>query len=79
MEQLDDLVRDIQADAKRIRLLNILGRQLELFITGGQPDLDNLLISLKAEALVSDDEYCELESTFALDKVSSLTSREVNV
>jgi len=39
MEELDVLVRNIQADAKRIRLLDILDQQFRLLITG-KPDLD---------------------------------------
>ena len=76
-EQLDNLVRDIRADEKYIRLLDILGYQLELFVKGGQPDLDCLLTSLKSEALVSDDEYSELKSAFALDMVIPLKSHRI--
>ena len=70
MKQLDVLVRDIQADAIQICLLDILGQQL-----GFEPDLDCLLSSLKAEALVSEEEYKELTLTFALETVSSPTYR----
>jgi hypothetical protein len=70
MKQLNVLVRDIQADVKRIRLFDILGQQL-----GFEPDLDCLLSSLKAEALVSEEEYRELTLTFTLETVSSLTYR----
>jgi hypothetical protein len=39
MEQLDVMIKEIQADSKRMRLLQILGQQLELLINEGQPDL----------------------------------------
>ena len=76
-EDLDKLVRDIRADEKCIRLFGILGHQLELFVTGGRPDLNCLLTSLKSEALVSEDEYGKLKSTFALDMVIPPKSREI--
>lgn len=70
MGQLDVMIRDIQADSKRIRLLQILSQQLELLINEGLPDLDSLFASLKAESLVSEDEYRELRVAFALEAVS---------
>ena len=63
--ELDVLVGNIRADAKRIRLLDILGQQLRLLIT----DLDSLLSSLKAEALVSEEDCGDLKLTFALETV----------
>lgn len=79
-DELDVLVRGIQADAKRIRLLDLLGRQLEVLINTGQPDLTCLLASLKAEALVSEEDWEELKSTFALDCVCRpLTHHEVTL
>ena len=68
MGQLDTLVSSIQADSKRVRLLDILGKQLGLLING-EPDLSCLLSSLKAEALVSEGDYGELKLAFALEKV----------
>jgi hypothetical protein len=53
-----------------MQLLQILGRQLELLINEGQPDLDSLLTSLKTEGLVSGEEYGELRATFAQEAVS---------
>jgi hypothetical protein len=73
-EKQDVLVRGIQADEKRIRLLDILGQQLELLING-QPDLNCLLDSLKAEDLVSEEDYRELKLNFPLETVSPLTYR----
>jgi hypothetical protein len=70
MEQLDVMIKDIQADSKRIRLLQILGQQLELLINEGQPDPDALFASLKTEILVSGEEYGELRATFSLQAVS---------
>jgi hypothetical protein len=72
MEQLDVLIKDIQADPKRVRLLQILGHQLELLINEGRPDLHFLYTSLRAETVVSEEEYSELMTTFALEDVSYL-------
>jgi hypothetical protein len=70
VEQLDIMVRDIQADSKRMRLLQILGQQLELLINEGRSDPDSLFTSLKTEALMSEEEYRELKSIFIMDTVS---------
>ncbi len=72
MEELDVLVGNIRADAKRLRLLDILDQQLRLLITD-KPDLDSLLSSLKAEALVSEEDCWDLKLTFALEAVRPLT------
>ena len=73
MEQLDLMIGDVQTDPKRMRLLHILGRQLELMINEGCPALHSLYDSLKKENLVSDEEFRELRLTFALRliKISS--------
>lgn len=68
-EQLDSMIKDIQADSKRVRLFEILGQQLELLINKGQPDLHSLYTSLKAETLVSEEELRELRAIFALESV----------
>lgn len=70
MEQLDIMIKDIQADSKRMGLLQILGQQLELLINEGRPDLHSLLTSLEAGLLVSEEEYRELRATFSLEAVS---------
>jgi hypothetical protein len=70
LESLDILIRDIQADPKRVRLLQILGHQLELLINEGRPDLHSLYTSLKAETIVSEEECRELSAIFALEAVS---------
>lgn len=64
------MISDVQADQKRMRLLHILGRQLELMINEGHPDLHALYDSLKEEKLVSEEEFRELRLTYALDAVS---------
>jgi hypothetical protein len=69
-EQLHDLTKSIQADSKRIRLLHILGRQLELMINKGRPDLHSLYGSLPGKKLVSKGELQKLRLNFALDVVS---------
>ena len=63
------MIEDIQADSKCIRLFQILGQQLELLINEGRPDLHSLFNSLKAETLVSEEEYGELRATFTLEAV----------
>jgi hypothetical protein len=64
------MIQDIKTDLKRIRLLEILGQQLELLVHQGKPNLHSMLTSLKAEALVSEEECKELAITFALEEVS---------
>jgi hypothetical protein len=64
--ELDALIGDIQADAEWMRVLHILGEQFVLLINKGKPDLDIFLGSLKAEALISEDEYEELKTAFAV-------------
>ena len=77
IDQLNVLIRDIQADDKQVRLLNILGQQFELLINRGQVDLDCLFASLQAEGLVSEEEVNELKPTFALEAVRLHAHREV--
>jgi hypothetical protein len=76
MKYLDVMIKDIQADSKRMRLLYILGQQLERLINEGQPDLDFLFASLQIETLVSEEEYGKLRATFALEAVSLLLRRK---
>jgi len=54
MEQLEVLIKNIQEDPRRVRLLGILGQQLELLINSGQPDIAQLFTLLKEKALVSE-------------------------
>ena len=81
MEQLDVLVRDIRADTKRIRLLDLLGRPRSLrptarVINKRGTTRPRLLACFMAEALVSEEDHGELKSAFALDCVCrSLTHR----
>lgn len=69
-EQLDRLIRDIQADERRMTLLRILGPQLEQLVCKGRPDLHALYDGLCQERLVSQREMQDLRETFALDSVS---------
>ena len=73
---LDVMIKDVQADSKWMRLLHILGQQLELLINEGRPDLASLFASLQTETLVSEQEYGELRATFALEAVSPSLRRE---
>ena len=77
VNQLNVLIRDIQADDKQVRLLNVLGQQFELLINRGRVDLDCLFASLQAEGLVSAEKVNELKSTFALEAVRLHSHREV--
>jgi hypothetical protein len=70
------MIRNIRADTKQIRLLDVLSGQLKSLVDEGQPDLDSLLTSLKSENLVSGAEYDYLKSKY-LDTVSLLLYREV--
>ncbi|KAK5401667.1 hypothetical protein LTR06_011031 [Exophiala xenobiotica] len=66
-KQLDELIRNIQADPRRMQLLGILGTQLERLVCKGQPDLHALYDELRQEQLVSRDELECLRVTFPLD------------
>jgi hypothetical protein len=71
-EQLEGLIKDVQADPRRVRLLRILGQQLELLVNSGQPDITRLFTSLREEALVSEVEYEELKVAFFSEAVRFL-------
>ena len=70
-EQLDILIKSIQADPRRMKLLQILEPQLEQLVHKGQPDLHALYEALWREELVSQRELQDLQGTFALDSVSA--------
>jgi hypothetical protein len=70
VEQLEIIIENSQSDPNYLRLLQILGEQLELLINEGRPDLHSLLTSLEAAALVSEEECRELRAAFALEAVS---------
>ncbi|KAL2846621.1 hypothetical protein BJY01DRAFT_234522 [Aspergillus pseudoustus] len=67
MNQLDDLIQSIQADPQHIKLLQILGPQLERLVNIGSPDFRVFLTSLKEEGLILEDEARELQATFPLE------------
>jgi hypothetical protein len=69
-KQLDNLIKDTKANLNYMQLLQILGQQLEVLINKGKPDLNTLFTSLRAETLVSEEEYKELTITFTLEAVS---------
>lgn len=69
-EQLDVLIGGIQADSGRMKLLQILGTQLEQLVNEGHPDLWGLYDALNEEELVSQEELQDLRTKFALDSVS---------
>ena len=70
-EQINSLIRYIQTDAQQMKLLQILGPQLEQLVDRGSPDLCGFYQDLKREKLISDGELCELQKAFALESVSS--------
>jgi hypothetical protein len=63
-EQLNIITRDLQADSKHMRLLQILGQQLELLINEGRL------------YLVSEEEDRDLRATFAMEAVSCLCAKK---
>jgi hypothetical protein len=69
-EQLDVLIRDIQADSRRVKLLEILSPQFEQLVNRGHPDLHVFYEALKEEKLMSENELRELRVIFALEGVS---------
>ena len=69
-EQLDVLIGSIQADSGRMKLLRILGTQLERLVNEGHPDLWGLYDALTEEKLISQEDLQDLRTTFALDSVS---------
>ncbi|EXJ73556.1 uncharacterized protein A1O5_03317 [Cladophialophora psammophila CBS 110553] len=66
-KQLDELIRCIQADQRRMQLLGMLGTQLERLVGEGQPDLHALYDGLRQQKLVSQKELEHLRVAFALD------------
>lgn len=69
-KQLDELIRNVQADPRQMQLLGILGTQLERLVCEGQPDLHALYDGLRQEKLVSQKELEGLRVAYALDSVS---------
>lgn len=53
-----------------MKLLQILGPQLEQLVNKGHPDLWGLYGALNKEELITQEELQELRATFALDSVS---------
>jgi hypothetical protein len=51
VEQLDVLIRNVQADSERMRLLEILSQQLEQLVHKGRPDLHAFCAALKEKKL----------------------------
>jgi hypothetical protein len=75
-DQFDILIKDIQADPKRLRLLQILGEQVQLLIEDGKPDLHSLLDSLKKESLMSQKDHNGLAAHYALDTVRAHSKQQ---
>ena len=69
IEQLDTLIKDIQADSRQTQLLQILSEQLELLIREEKPDLYSVFASLESKGLVSEKECIELKASFAQEVV----------
>jgi hypothetical protein len=71
MTRLDNLINSIQADPKHMRLLQILGLQLERLVSSGWPDFRDFITRLIGGGLISEDEARELRTTFPLEDVSN--------
>jgi hypothetical protein len=69
LSELDDLIRRFQEDLQRIKVLQMLGQQLELLVYRGRADIHSLLLSLREDNLVSEEEHRELKERYALDEV----------
>lgn len=67
MEQLDTLVKDIQADTTHMKLLQILSPQLEQLVKSGSPNLHMFYKDLKEAELLSKNDLRELKIRFALE------------
>jgi hypothetical protein len=61
-EQLDYMIRRIQADSKYIKLLRILSKQLERFIIEGRLDIHSFYVMTVKEGLLSEHEHEEIVS-----------------
>jgi hypothetical protein len=70
-EQLDILVRDIQADARHMELLQLLSAQIERLVNSGSPDLRVFYRDLKEAELMSEDDLRQLQEAFDLEDVSN--------
>jgi hypothetical protein len=68
---LETLIREIQADPNRMKLLKILSRQLEKLVDEGRPDIHAFVDALEKEKLISKEEFHDLSVSFALDEVSN--------
>jgi len=73
-EQLNALISSVQADPRQMKLLHILGPQLEQLVNKGSPDLRSLFDALDRQQLVARKELQELREAFALDSVSGHSS-----
>lgn len=71
MEQLDTLVKDIQADTTHMKLLQILSPQLEQLVKSGSPNLHMFYKDLKEAELLSKNDLRELKIRFALEGVGN--------
>ncbi|KAL2802112.1 hypothetical protein BJX63DRAFT_438187 [Aspergillus granulosus] len=67
MKHLDDLINSVRADSRHMRLLQILGPQLERLVISGSPDFRDFIIRLKDGGLISEDEARELQAAFPLE------------
>lgn len=65
------MIEEFQADPQRIGLLRALGDQLEYLVEHGGADIHSLLLWLKTEGLVLEEEHEELRERYALDEVSA--------
>ncbi|GAB1201444.1 hypothetical protein APSETT445_000018 [Aspergillus pseudonomiae] len=68
MYRFNTLVKDIQADTRHMKLLQILEPQLEQLVQNGLPDLHRFYNDLNKAELLPQDTLRELSISFALDE-----------
>lgn len=73
MGQLDTLVKDIQADNRRMKLLQMLRPQLEQLVGGRSPSLHMYYKDLKEVELLSENDLCELQIRTSLEGLGNQT------
>ncbi|KAE8149028.1 hypothetical protein BDV25DRAFT_141190 [Aspergillus avenaceus] len=67
-DRFNTLVKDIQADTRHMKLLQILEPQLEQLVQNGLPDLHRFYNDLNKAELLPQDTLRELSISFALDE-----------
>jgi hypothetical protein len=69
-EDVDNIAALLKGDAQKMKLLAILGDQVELVANNGRPDLSRFLDLLKSHSIISAGEASRLRADYGLEKVS---------